>query len=214
MSRNVSAEIFVVCRDFLAPKHIDPKFFDPKHVFKDLSASASIEGDKAAAATAQTNVFQPEKKRRHRTGYDEGDYILFKSSNAADFIRAQDPITFLGGINKIAFQTEEEKEWLALPATTSEIVANCEDLKVLGKGDFKALLKWRTALREEVCNGMLSLVFSAHCHILQIGLESKTKLTEELTENVEITEEVDEEQQIVDEVRTDVVVITSPLTTF
>lgn len=206
MLRNVSAEIFVVCRDFLAPKHIDPKFFDPKHVFKDLSASASIEGDKAAAATAQTNVFQPEKKRRHRTGYDEGDYILFKSSNAADFIRAQDPITFLGGINKIAFQTEEEKEWLALPATTSEIVANCEDLKVLGKGDFKALLKWRTALREEVCHVMLSLVL-AHYHILQIGLESKTKLTEELTENVEITEEVDEEQQIVDEVRPDHVVI-------
>ena len=34
--------------------------------------------------------------------------------------------------------------------TTPDVVANCEDLKVLGKGDFKALIKWRTSLREEV----------------------------------------------------------------
>lgn len=34
--------------------------------------------------------------------------------------------------------------------TTHDIKANCDDLKVLGKGDFKALLKWRLALREEV----------------------------------------------------------------
>jgi hypothetical protein len=40
--------------------------------------------------------------------------------------------------------------WLALNVTTGDVKANCDDLKVLGKGDFKALLKWRTALREEV----------------------------------------------------------------
>lgn len=34
--------------------------------------------------------------------------------------------------------------------TTPDIKTNCDDLKVLGKGDFKALLKWRLALREEV----------------------------------------------------------------
>lgn len=40
--------------------------------------------------------------------------------------------------------------WFNMELTTDEIKANCEDLKVLGKGDFKALMKWRTALREEV----------------------------------------------------------------
>ena len=35
----------------------------------------------------------------------------------------------------------------------------------------------------------------------QIGLEVKTKPTEELTETVEVVEEVDEEEQIQDEVR-------------
>ena len=39
--------------------------------------------------------------------------------------------------------------WLNLDATSEDIKANCNDLKVLGKGDFKTLLKWRVALREE-----------------------------------------------------------------
>jgi len=34
--------------------------------------------------------------------------------------------------------------------TTLDVKENCQDLKVLGKGDFKALIKWRTRLREEV----------------------------------------------------------------
>lgn len=55
---------------------------------------------------------------------------------------------------------------------------------MLGKSDFKALLKWRLAIREE------------------LGLDVSTKNVEEATETVEITEEVDEEQQIQDEVST------------
>lgn len=114
--RNVSAEIFVVCRDFLAPKHIDPKFFEPTHVFKDPSASLPEEGDKGMSAkNYQANVFQPEKKRRNRDGYDEGDYILFKKAGAAEFIRCNDAIAFLGTVNKISFDTEEEKEWVVAP---------------------------------------------------------------------------------------------------
>ncbi|KAJ3491042.1 hypothetical protein NLI96_g1012 [Meripilus lineatus] len=184
-SRNVSAEIFVVCRDFLAPKTIDPKFFDPKHVFKDLSETAPAEGEKGSnSKNYQANVFQPEKKRRKRDGYDEGDYTLFKQAGAAEYIRCQDPIAFLGSVNQITFRTDEEKEWLALDITTPDIKANCDDLKVLGKGDFKALMKWRIALREEV---------------VKIGLEVKTKPAEELTEAVEITEDVDPEQEIEEE---------------
>ena len=105
-----------MCRDFLAPRHIDPKFFDPKHVFKDLSSSLpAVDEDGAESSTAaasskaQTNVFQPEKKRRQRGGYDEGDYTLFKQAGAADFVKCQDPVTFLGSFNKITFSTEEEK---------------------------------------------------------------------------------------------------------
>lgn len=180
-SRNVSAEIFVVCRDFLAPKQIDPKFLDPKHVFKDLAASAPA-GDKGSSANnMQANVFHPEKKRRKRDGYAEGDYTLFTKVGVAEFVKSVDPIAVLGSVNRIYFETEEEKEWAALDITTPEVKANLDDLKVLGKGDFKALLKWRTALREE------------------IGLEVKTKHADEITETVEITEVVDEDEEIQNE---------------
>jgi hypothetical protein len=107
--RNVSAEIFVVCRDFLAPKHIDPKFLDPRHVFKDLAASISSEKG-TSTNDVQANVFHPEKKRRQRAGYADGDYTLFKTVSATDFIKGPDPVTTLGSFNKITFTTEEEKE--------------------------------------------------------------------------------------------------------
>ena len=108
MPRNVSAEIFVVCPDFLAPKHIDPKFLDPRHVFKDLAAS--ILSEKATSNNMQANVFHPEKKRRHRDGYAEGDYIMFKTVPATDFIKGSEPVAILGSYNKIIFTTDEEKQ--------------------------------------------------------------------------------------------------------
>ncbi|KAF5355800.1 hypothetical protein D9756_003854 [Leucocoprinus leucothites] len=176
-SRNVSAEIFVVCREFLAPKHIDPKFLDPKHVFKELASSV----DTTTGNDVQANVFHPEKKRRHRDGYADGDYTLFKTTSATNFIHGVDPVAVLGMFNKILFGTEEEKEWLSMDITTSEVRENCQDLKVLGKGDFKTLMKWRLKLREE------------------LGLDVRTKDTQEMTEVIEVQEEVDEEQQISEE---------------
>ncbi|KAG8717211.1 AdoMet-dependent rRNA methyltransferase spb1 [Ceratobasidium sp. 395] len=182
-SRNVSAEIFVVCQGFLAPQHIDPKFLDPKHVFKDLSTLPPVPSTSTVqpGSKAHTNVFMPEKKRRAREGYADGDYTLFHTLPAAEFVRAHDPVLALGTANKITLTADEEKGWLKLEATTPDIIANCEDLKVLGKGDFKRLLKWRTSVREE------------------LGLETKQKPVEDTTETVEITEEVDEEAQIEDE---------------
>ncbi|KAG8780855.1 AdoMet-dependent rRNA methyltransferase spb1, partial [Serendipita sp. 398] len=194
-SRNVSAEIFVVCREFYAPKYIDPKFLDPKHVFKDLAATTTTAttddasgGSKAlvdkstSANNVHANVFMPEKKRRRRDGYDEGDYTLYRTLSARDFIYSSsnaDAISGLGTANRITFESEEERRWKKLKGiTTAEVLASCEDLKVLGKGDFKMLIKWRTTLREE------------------IGLESKTKPAEELTETVAVIEEVDEDEQI------------------
>jgi AdoMet-dependent rRNA methyltransferase SPB1 len=69
--------------------------------------------DKGSSANdVQANVFHPEKKRRHRDGYADGDYTLFKSVDASTFIHSNDPVGVLGSFNKITFTTEEEKGYV------------------------------------------------------------------------------------------------------
>lgn len=97
----------MVCKEYLAPKYIDPKFLDPKHVFNELSTEGK---EITNADKAQANVFHPEKKRRHRDGYADGDYTLFKTLPASSFICGNDPVFALGGANKITFLTDEEKK--------------------------------------------------------------------------------------------------------
>ncbi|KAJ5246203.1 hypothetical protein N7468_001186 [Penicillium chermesinum] len=144
-SRNVSAEIFVVCRGYKAPKRIDPKFLDPKHVFAELAAPTP---------NNEAKVFNPEKKKRKREGYEEGDYTQFKELPVTEFINETDPIAILGTYNKLSFQQPIGGD-MALSAldrleeTTDEIKQCCEDLKVLGKKEFRNLLKWRLKVREK-----------------------------------------------------------------
>lgn len=144
-SRNVSAEIFVVCRGYKAPKRLDPKFLDPKHVFAELSDPTP---------NNEAKVFNPEKKKRRREGYEEGDYTQFKEIPVTEFINTTDPIAILGSYNKLSFVQPPSGD-LALQAldrldeTTDEIRECCEDLKVLGKKEFRNLLKWRLRLREK-----------------------------------------------------------------
>lgn len=99
-SRNVSAEIFVVCRGFLAPKRIDPKFLDPKAVFEELEI---------LNVNTDSNVFHPEKFHRQRDGYEDGALTLHKSDSVTSFITAIDPVKVLGTVNQLTFRTEEEK---------------------------------------------------------------------------------------------------------
>ncbi|ODQ67920.1 FtsJ-domain-containing protein [Nadsonia fulvescens var. elongata DSM 6958] len=141
-SRNVSAEIFVVCRGFKAPKKIDPRLLDPKSVFEELADETPNYEDK---------VFNPEKKKRKRDGYTEGDYTLYHTVTAMEFIKTDDPISILGSKNKIIFDEKVETELKPvkkLPQTTDEILECFLDLKVLGKKDFRHILKWRLAARE------------------------------------------------------------------
>ncbi|KAL5341550.1 Spb1 C-terminal domain-containing protein [Aspergillus crustosus] len=144
-SRNVSAEIFVVCRGFKAPKRIDPKFLDSKHVFAELSDPTP---------NNEAKVFNPEKKKRKREGYEEGDWTQHKELPVTDFINTTDPIAILGSCNKLSFQQLPGGDLALatldrLPETTEEIRNCCEDLKVLGKKEFRNLLRWRLKVREK-----------------------------------------------------------------
>ncbi|KIW03481.1 ribosomal RNA large subunit methyltransferase J [Verruconis gallopava] len=143
-SRNVSAEIFVVCRGYKAPKKIDPKFLDPRSVFAELAEPAP---------NNEAKVFNPEKKKRKRQGYEEGDWTQFKEVPASEFIQTTDPIDMLGTVNKLSFEQQGNGDLALatlsrLPQTTPEIKECCADLKVLGRKEFRMLLKWRLQVRE------------------------------------------------------------------
>ena len=144
-SRNVSAEIFVVCRGFKAPKRIDPKFLDPRSVFAELADPTP---------NNEAKVFNPEKKKRKRDGYEKGDYIQFKEAPASEFIQTTDPIAMLGSLNKFVFEQPLNGDIALatldkLPETTTEIRDCCADLKVLGRKEFRVLLRWRLKVRDK-----------------------------------------------------------------
>ncbi|OAA66235.1 AdoMet-dependent rRNA methyltransferase spb1 [Cordyceps fumosorosea ARSEF 2679] len=178
-SRNVSAEIFVVCRGYKAPKRIDPRFLDPRAVFAELAG---------ATPNNEAKVYNPEVKKRKREGYEEGDYTLYKEVPASEFIQTMDPIAILGSSNKLTFQQPLNGDVALaaldkLPETTPEIRNCCSDLKILGRRDFKLLLKWRLRVRE---------IF---------GLATKEKSVAAASEEVVEVEEMDEELKIQDELQ-------------
>ncbi|ORY01815.1 AdoMet-dependent rRNA methyltransferase spb-1 [Clohesyomyces aquaticus] len=143
-SRNVSAEIFVVCRGYKAPKHLDPKFLDARSVFAELADPAP---------NNEAKVFKPELRKRKRQGYEEGDWTQFREAPVSEFIQTTDPIDMLGTLNRLSFEQKPNGDIAMttidkLPETTQEIRNCCQDLKVLGRADFKRLLRWRLRVRE------------------------------------------------------------------
>jgi AdoMet-dependent rRNA methyltransferase SPB1 len=143
-SRNVSAETFYVCRGYKAPKNLDPRFLDSKYAFAEVEE---------AAPNNEAKVFNPEKKKRKRDGYEEGDWTQFHEAPASEFIQTQDPIAMLGSLNRLHFRQETNGDIALaaldkLPETTEEVRLCCEDLKVLGRKEFKILLRWRLKARE------------------------------------------------------------------
>lgn len=139
-SRDVSAEIFVVCSGYLAPKKIDPRLFDPKSVFEEVEENEQ---------PASVNIFKPEKRSRQRNGYEDGVTVIFKKSSLADFIRSTDPMQFLSIYNQITVDDGESNEFAKL--ASKEVAAMkgyFEDLKVLGKSEFRQILRWRVKIRK------------------------------------------------------------------
>lgn len=169
-SRNVSAEIFVVCKGFKAPKKLDPRLLDPKEVFEELADGPQ---------NNEAKVFNPEKKRRKRDGYEEGDYLQFKTVPVMEFVREDDPIDVLGSTNQLVID-EEDPDWSIvrkMRKTTPELLECFKDLKVLGKKDFRNILRWRKTART----------------LLKLDEEEKVEVeVEELDEEALIDKELDE----------------------
>lgn len=141
-SRHESAEIFVVCEKFLAPDHIDPKFFDPSYLFVDITLPESERRKKA-------ELLKPDakKKKAKAEGYEDGDLTLFRKIDASEFIKDVNHIELLTKANEIVLDTDEIKND---PLTTDDIIINCKDIKVLGRKEILELIAWRRKLRKKL----------------------------------------------------------------
>jgi AdoMet-dependent rRNA methyltransferase SPB1 len=149
-SRAASAEIFVTCKGYYAPSKIDARMLDPNHVFKD-----DVDVHKAASgeATGQKplSVLHPRalEHKRHRDGYNPSRGLLQTNTvSVSKYIKCHEPVDILSDSSALIF-TEECQEFAEHPTTTAEIRALCSDLKIIGRGDFKLLLKWRLNLVRE-----------------------------------------------------------------
>jgi AdoMet-dependent rRNA methyltransferase SPB1 len=167
-SRSQSAEIFLICQNYLAPAKIDPRMLDPKHVFEHVDGDTTGGGN----VTAKFNIFHKhwDAQKRHRDGYnmEEMDFTMRKIMPIREFIEGskntavkQGPVEILSSCTGMRFtchecSSDENTEevschcqfFLNHPATTSEIKTCVSDLKVLNKSDFKGLLTWRIKLLE------------------------------------------------------------------
>ncbi|EEE64722.1 hypothetical protein OsJ_19578 [Oryza sativa Japonica Group] len=93
---------------------------------------------------------KPDRQKRNRDGYEEGNTTLRKVGLASDFIwsEGQTPLEFLGSFNAISFDDPASLPIKNHELTTDEIKALCEDLYVLDKNSFKHILKWRIRIRK------------------------------------------------------------------
>eukprot|EP00163_Fabomonas_tropica_P026491 TRINITY_DN487_c0_g1_i1.p1 TRINITY_DN487_c0_g1~~TRINITY_DN487_c0_g1_i1.p1 ORF type:complete len:873 (-),score=307.39 TRINITY_DN487_c0_g1_i1:131-2749(-) len=136
-SRNVSAEIFVVCQKFKAPQKVDPKFFDPHYVFEQFEGKGI------------PDIMQRKegKNYRAREGYEEGVTLLYKRQSVVEFVMSEEPTQLLTNVNEFIFD-DKAKLYTRHPKTTEEIKECFKDIRVLSKKDLRKLLKWRLLMKE------------------------------------------------------------------
>jgi AdoMet-dependent rRNA methyltransferase SPB1 len=81
-----SAEIFVVCQNYIAPHKLDPKFFDPTHVFEELELEPK----------SAVSIFHPDKKKKAKAqGYPEGMSSMHRPIPASELLAAETPVDLL-----------------------------------------------------------------------------------------------------------------------
>lgn len=179
-SRSSSAEIYIIGLKYKAPAKIDPRLFDIKHLF---------EGGKEPPKVI--DVLRASKQKRNRDGFEDGVSLVHKVCSAADFIWSEAPLDILGSFTSISF---DEPACLSIrdhALTTEEVKVLCDDLWILGKQDFKHILKWRMNIRKALSPSEKSVTPST-----PVEPESKEDEDERiLNEMEELTHRIDRKKK-------------------
>lgn len=100
------------------------------------------------ARSCNLEVFYSLKQKPAKAeGYPDNTRILYKTVSVADFITGDDYLQLLTSTNKMEFDKMSDV-FAKHPLTTEEIRVSCEDIKVLGPGELKKLVKWREKLKK------------------------------------------------------------------
>eukprot|EP00753_Platysulcus_tardus_P012291 PLAT3352.5.p1 GENE.PLAT3352.5~~PLAT3352.5.p1 ORF type:complete len:997 (+),score=577.45 PLAT3352.5:55-2991(+) len=180
-SRNTSAEIFVVCKGYLAPTRIDPALLDPASVFE------MVEEDHHERAVSVLHK-KAGKKERNRSGYDATlGPLLTRRMSVAEYVAADDAARALTDSHELHFNDDDSKVYLTHAATTEEIKECCKDLRLLGKRDFKALVRWWRTMRRyrDELEKEAAAATAAEEEEAKAVEEAKTELTAEEAEAAE-----------------------------
>lgn len=136
-SRQTSSEIYIVALKYKAPAKIDPRLLDIRHLFQGATEPQKV-----------VDVLRATKQKRHRDGYKDGETLVRKVCSAADFVWCNTPLDILGSVTSITFKDPSCSDIKDHALTTEEVKSLCDDLGVLGKPEFKNLLKWRNQIRK------------------------------------------------------------------
>ena len=169
-SRTQAAEVFVVCSEYKAPRHIDPKLLDPKFALKQLEEEDEMKSNTVKSIKA---LFEQKKQRG---GYNSESMYIKRSFK--EFIECQNPYQFVFETNQILTDDDDSKEYIKLVKTPIDYETYFKDLKLLGKKEVQEMIIWRNKIK-----------MRAHKHQDKEKEEEHPKEVKE--HNVE--EEIDEE---------------------
>ena len=173
-SRNASAEIFCVCQGYLAPKKIDAKLLDPNEIFQSFEGDAKKKKVDVFSAESKKQKrnragYEDVNNMTQTTKLSVVDFIqnmdtteaIQALGDATEFtfepprVEEANSVPGANGPQQQPMDPKRRAEYVALldiiskhAATTPEVLELCKDTRVLGKGDFKALLKWRGKVQD------------------------------------------------------------------
>ncbi|KAF6004360.1 AdoMet-dependent rRNA methyltransferase spb1 [Cyanidiococcus yangmingshanensis] len=158
-SRQQSAEIYVVCKGYLAPTRLDPALFDPRRVFSDPVAI----GESVNVLTRpedQRNWRQMQNKERvMRRQLLSGRPLRLSDDHEAQagslarrtcslkaFLESPFPALILSKHQALEIEDEDALPEAAKSMLNAEIRDHCRDLGVCGPKDFRRLFKFHAAV--------------------------------------------------------------------